>query len=614
MNHGYNKILFYFLLATLTLTCYLPAMRHGNFVMDDDDYIRNNPQIKQADGLLGIWFRPSESPQYYPAVFTMFFFENRVFGDYPRGYIIINVLLHAANACLIFLLLGKLKIPGAWLAAAVFALHPMNVESVAWIAERKNTLGLLFSLAAILFLIVPLLKEKSSRRKQVIAYLVSSLCVIAALLSKSAAVVVAPATLLLLLWLKRKINVPRINWFIIAGWFAISIADGLLITHLEYHYSGAKADFLDFTVIQRLMIAGQSWWFYPLKFFWPHPISFIYPRWPIENQDHQVLLYAFCAVALAILLWLFRRRIGYAPLLVILVYSAAIGPMLGFLSIGYFHLSFVADHFAYWALVPLCAGFAALAATAIHRWPRLRWGIGTVCALIVITLSAISWDHGYVYKSWTALFNDALKKNPESVSVWTAYGQGLLKEGRYVEGRDAFLKVVNNSAFLPEDYGAIAYACIQLGYYDQAQEYTQKFLTTRPYDAYAHHINGILLSRQGRQAEAVTAFLHAYELKPTITRSIFNAALVLVQMRQFDKAIECYKITLNINPRSAQTHNLMGRALAATGRLPDAIVHFRRACELDNNPEYQADLSRAMQIMSQQQSSSSVLPPATRPQ
>ena len=174
------------LIFFVTLLVYIPAMQ-GGFIWDDDRYVTENPTLKSVEGLTQTWLKPSANPQYYPLVFTSFWLEYRLWGPNPTGYHVFNVLLHALNALLLWLLLNQLQVPGAWFAAMFFALHPVQVESVAWVSERKNVLSGLFYFgsAVCLFRFFGIDGEAEDQTKKWFWYVLGFVLFLAALLSKT---------------------------------------------------------------------------------------------------------------------------------------------------------------------------------------------------------------------------------------------------------------------------------------------------------------------------------------------------------------------------------------------------------------------------------------------
>lgn len=264
------------LIFFLTIAVYLPTLRNG-FIWDDDAYLTKNKTITAPNGLKRIWFT-TESKHYYPLVFTTFWIEHRLWGFNPMGYHAVNIILHTLNALFLCLILKKLEIPHAWLSALIFALHPVSVESVAWITERKNVLSGLFYMLSILFYF----HFQSGRRTRY--YFFSIFCFIFALFSKTITCSL-PVVLLLLEWMRnRKISLRDLK--LLAPFFAAGLFMGSLTIWYERSFVGAgSAQWLGasgmqwhFSFLQRIIIAGKALWFYIAKIIFPYPLIFIYPK------------------------------------------------------------------------------------------------------------------------------------------------------------------------------------------------------------------------------------------------------------------------------------------------------------------------------------------------
>jgi hypothetical protein len=359
-------------LLTLVIAAYIPAIM-GGFVWDDDDYVTRNPTLSGSGGLQRIWFEIGAVPQYYPLVHTSFWLEFHLWGLWPLGYHLVNVLFHGCSAILLWRVLLRLGVRGAWLAAAVFALHPVQVESVAWITERKNILSGVFYLSALLAYVrfLGLGRGGFGPRGRWGWYWLALVLFLCALLSKTVTCSL-PAAILLLLWWKR--SRLRLNDVLsLVPFFVLGAALGLTTAWMEQHYVGAQGAEWALSWLDRCLIAGRALWFYVGKLVWPARLAFIYPRWQIDSALWQYC-YPLAAVGLVVCLWVLRRRIGKAPLVAALYFGGTLGPALGFINVYPMRFSFVADHFQYMASVGLLTLMVGLLTTGLDRLARAGGG------------------------------------------------------------------------------------------------------------------------------------------------------------------------------------------------------------------------------------------------
>ncbi|HXV84766.1 MAG TPA: hypothetical protein VEG60_33380, partial [Candidatus Binatia bacterium] len=248
-------------LVALTLLVYIPAM-HAGFIWDDDAYVLNNQTLRSFDGLRQIWFQVGATPQYYPLVFTSYWLEQRLWDLNPTGYHVVNILLHGTCAVLVWRVLKFLEVRGAWIVAAIFALHPVHVESVAWITERKNTLSGVFYLSAALMYFRYALGPNNGQGS-VKLYVLSLVFYLFALLSKTVTASL-PAALLIVLWWKRN----RVLWADVRSlipFFILGIGLGLVTVSMEKYDVGAAGDEWSLSFTERCLIAGRALWFYVAK-------------------------------------------------------------------------------------------------------------------------------------------------------------------------------------------------------------------------------------------------------------------------------------------------------------------------------------------------------------
>src|ERR1700756_3256897 len=300
-----RALIFVLVLAAVTILAYRPAW-HGGFLWDDDDYIINNELLTATDGWQLIWFSLDSPSQYFPLTYSTFRIEHALWGLKTTGYHWVNLLLHVANALLVWAVLARLRVPGSWLAAAIFALHPVQVESVAWITERKNVLMGFFFLLTVLAWVA--FVDKRTRRPWMF-YCLALMFYVLALAAKTTACTV-PAAFFLILWLQEKpITMRRVIQ--IVPFVVLGIASGLLAVWWErYHQGTNRAVFLFLSPIERILVASRAVWFYLSKIFWPSNLTFIYPRWKISALDPTAYGWVAATAALAALIYFARRFFG----------------------------------------------------------------------------------------------------------------------------------------------------------------------------------------------------------------------------------------------------------------------------------------------------------------
>ncbi|MGA2505846.1 MAG: glycosyltransferase family 39 protein, partial [Chitinispirillaceae bacterium] len=400
------------LLVATTFLAYRPAW-NGQPVWDDDAHM-TKPELRPAAGLARIWTQLGATQQYYPLVHTVFWVEHRLFGDATPGYHLLNILLHFLSALLLITILRRLGIPGkaAWLAGGIFALHPVMVESVAWITELKNTLSGVFYLAAAL----AYLKFDSERDKK--HYALALLLFLFGLLSKSV-IVTLPAALLVVFWWKR----GRIEWkrnvVPLLPFFAIGIISGVFTAWMERRYFGAEGSDFNLAFIDRCLIAGRAIWFYLYKLLWPANLIFIYPRWHIDAATVWQYLFPAAFLLTAVLFWALRSR-SRTPLAVLLYFAVTLFPALGFFNVYPFRFSFVADHFQYLACIgPIAAAAAIIVQGTGLLQARLRRTMQPlICGVLLSVLFLLSWNQSGMYSDAETLYRTTIRKNPD---CWMAY-------------------------------------------------------------------------------------------------------------------------------------------------------------------------------------------------
>jgi tetratricopeptide (TPR) repeat protein len=561
------------LVVLLVILAYWPALR-GGFIWDDDMYVTNNLLLTAPDGLSRIWFSLDSPSQYFPLTYTTFRIERALWGLNPAGYHWVNLLLHAANALLVWRLLRRLSVPGAWLAAAIFALHPIQVESVAWISELKSVLSLFFILLT-LFCWIEFIGERSRRFWYWLALVFYAL----ALFSKTTACTL-PAALLLILWLKTKpIDCRRLVQ--IVPFLAMGLGMGLLAMWWERFHQGTQGKLFTMGLLERILVASHALWFYAGKLFWPADLTFSYPRWTIDTAHPLAYGWLAAGGGLCAAIYYVRRFAGRSVETAALFYVATLSPLLGFVMLYTFRYTFVADHYQYVASIGLIALTAAGITIVFKTKPFLKL---VCCGALLLTLGVLTWRQAGMYKDLEALWRDTLAKNPDSWMAHDSLGVLLGDQGHIEEAMEHYRKAIQIN---PNHYEAlydVGNVLAAKGQFDEAIENYYKAIQIKPNDAQLWYNLGNALAAKGRLDEAIENYYIAIQINPNFSGALNNLGNALAAKGRLDEAIESYYKAIRINPNYAQPWYNLGNALAAKGRLDEAIESYYEAVRI--NPEH----------------------------
>ncbi len=565
------------LVICLTFGAYLPSLG-GEFIWNDSDYV-TAPALRSLAGLGAIWFRLGATEQYYPLLHSFFWVQHRLFGDHPFGYHIVTLLLHSGAAILFALGLRRLAVPGAWLAALLFALHPVHVESVAWITEQKNTLSLLFYLAAALVY----LDFDETRRPR--AYLAALGLFMVSLLCKTVTVTL-PAALLVLFWWKRGRLGWRRDFRPLLPWLALGAAAGLFSSWVEKHYLGAKGVDFDLPLLERGLVAGRAVWFYLGQLVWPFDLNFIYVRWTPDPAVWWQWLFPLGLLGLAGVLWLQRHR-SRALLAGFLFFIGSLFPVLGFVNLYGGLYSFVWDHWQYLAdLGPLALAGAALSG----GWERVR-PVGPFLGAVLVGLCAVlTWYHGGMFHDDVTLYRATLARNP---SAWMAhYNLGCILMRNPADVPEAVAEFETTLRLRPEHMGARGNLAGILvndpARLPEAVVQYEAVLRMDPAAAEAHYnLASALAKTPGRLPDAIAEFEAALRIKPDHEGAHYNLANALAKIPgRLPDAIAHYRAALQINPNLAEAHYNLGIALLSDpAQMPEAVAHFEAA--LRTRPDFE---------------------------
>ena len=580
------------LLAVATVLVYQQAW-HAGYIWDDDEYVTENKLLTAPDGLRRIWFSLDSPSQYFPLVYTSFRLEHALWGLHPEGYHWVNILLHTVNALLVWRLLGLLRVPGAWLAAAIFALHPVQVESVAWITERKNVLMGLFFLLALLAWIK--FVEASSRQRWKY-YGLALMFYALALFSKTTACTL-PAALLLILWLKE----TRVDWrrlVQIAPFVAIGIGMGLVTVWWERYHQGTQGELFEIGLPERFLVAGRALWFYAGKLLWPANLVFSYPRWTVSAGNPLDYAWLLATAAAAAVIYFARNHLGRGPEVAALFFVATLSPVLGFIMLYTFRYSFVADHYQYLASI----GPLALAAAGITRafdflGKRKRFLKGALSGALLVSLGLLSWRQCAMYTDSDTLWWTTISKNPNSWMAHNNIAISLARKGRVQEAIAHF----NNAFELNPGHGDAHYnlanVLLRLGRVDEALAHYEKALEINPRNALAHYNLAAALGQNGRVDEALAHYEKAVEINPRYAQAQYNLANSLLRLGRVDEAIVHYNKVLEIDPNDVAAHNNLGAAFVRVGRLDEAVAHYNKVLQLNPNSEAHYNLGNTLRQM-----------------
>ncbi|HKE12018.1 MAG TPA: O-GlcNAc transferase [Myxococcota bacterium] len=410
--------------ALLACLAYLPTLRAG-YVWDDDSYVTENDTLRSAAGLAKIWLEPSASPQYYPAVFTTFWCEYHVWQLRPAGYHAVNLVLHLLTAALVWRVLKRLGVVAAGLAAAIFALHPVSVESVAWITERKNVLSAVFCIGCVLAYLHFDPPDRPGAPRDRRSYALACVLFLFALLSKSVTASLPVALAVVYWWHQGRVSPRRL--IPLLPLLALGVSVGLYTSWLEATQVGASGGEWALSPLARGLIAGRALVFYAGKLVWPARLCFIYPRWEIDPGLVWQYTYPLAVLALLAGLFVARSRIGRAPLAALLCFTITLFPALGFLNVYPQRYSWVADHFQYLASIAPIALAAAGLGRMSSAWPvslRISAGAGVLCLLALL-----SFRQNEVYRDSETLWRNTLQCNPDCFLAHTNLGNILLRRG-----------------------------------------------------------------------------------------------------------------------------------------------------------------------------------------
>jgi Flp pilus assembly protein TadD len=591
-------------LVAVTLLAYHPALRDG-MVWDDDYQIFENRFIHAPDGLRHFWLTASAS-DYFPLNSTVHWIEWRLWGADPAGYHAVNIALHAGAALVLWQVLVRLAVPAPLAAAALFAVHPVTVASVAWISELKNVLSLF--LAALSLLAYLRFEEDGRRRWYATALATFTL----ALLAKTS-VVMLPALFLLLAWYRRsRVTIADVRRSV--PFFVLALVLGLVTVYHQHHNGIGSVDVRPEGVASRLAATGWAVWFYLWKDLLPLDLSMIYPRWQVDPHWLPAWGPLVGLVAVAVVAWRYRAGWGRPALVMLGAFVIMLAPVLGLIAMSFHRHSLVSDHLQYVALIAPIALAAGGAATALRRFAgKGTAALVTIVALVV--LSALTWQRTRVFESEWTLWADTLAKNPRAWGAHDNLGYLLYLEGKPEEAVRQHREALRLEPDAPEPHNNLGRALAALGQYDEAEtEYAEAIrlepgladphnnlalalakhgdvpgaerhyaaaLALDPDYPEAHNNFALLLASEGRDDDAEAQFRRALAAKPAYVEAHSNLGYLLVRRGRTDEGMAHMMTAVRLAPDRAELHSNLGIALAAQGKHAEAIGEYAEALRLE---------------------------------
>ncbi|HSA10069.1 MAG TPA: tetratricopeptide repeat protein [Candidatus Paceibacterota bacterium] len=610
------------LLVLAAFAVYWPALR-GQFLWDDFLGVHRNPLVTGELGVASIWFR-----RQFPLANVALWLEWLAWGEHPLGYHVVNVLLHAAGALLLWRVLARLRIPAAWLAAMIFTVHPVCVASVAWISELKNTLSLPFYLLSLLWY----LRFDSEARSAPLApavspsYWLSLLAFVLALLSKTSTVML-PVVLLGCAWWQRG-RIGRRDWLPVGPFFVLALVFGLMTIGLQAREAIGGATVQSENFWGRLAGAGMALWFYLGKALLPLNQCMIYPRWQIDAGAALSYLPLLLWCGVLAVCWGLRRTWGRHVLFGLGCFTVMLFPVLGFLDMFFLALSRVSDHLTYLPLTAVAALAAAglnWAATRIFHTPvaaEISRGsdpepgllpnnvggcassmsptgraasrahslaLGLAGGGVVLALAVTGMLRARVFVSEEALWRDTLAKNPTAWCAHANLGWMMAEQKKYDEARahlEASLAVRPENAQAHSNLGRVL--SLQ-GHFAQAEPHFQTALRIKPTDSDIRRAYASALAEQGRIAEAVEQLRETLRLRPNVDARL-QLATLLYQTRNFRDAAAEYRQVLAVQSDHLESLNNVAWILAtcSDGSVrngAEAVRFAERACRASSYTE-----------------------------
>jgi tetratricopeptide (TPR) repeat protein len=564
-------------LILFVILAYQPMWRAG-FMWDDNLIVTSNPCVVGPIGLKEIW--TTSAARFYPLVLSTFWLEHALWGLRPVPFHLVNILMHATSAVALWRVLRSLDFKGSWLGAAFWALHPVQVETVAWISEMKNTESCLFYLLTILFYIKGL---KAGPASQAAAgrwnFALSLLFAAAAMASKSSTLLMPVVLGLCTWWVKgrwRWRDMARIVPFLFMAIVAIAIT-----VQIVQRYGGDEMKWAR-SWPERVALAGDVFWFYLGKLAWPHPLMTFYPGWEIDPGQLTSYLPAATLLLVLAVLWFNHRSWSRPYLFAFAYYLISLLPVMGLFGVTGFRYSLVEDHLQYLASMgPLALAGAGLTRLTDLAISTRRWAQPAFLGALLLVFGTLTWKMTWVFQDETSLWTYNLAQNPTCWLAYNGLGAGLANQGKLDEAMKLYRTSLEIKPNYAEPHSNLGEALAQKGEWDAAIAEYREAVTLNPNLARPFIKLGEALFRTGRVDEAISQYRSALGIDPYAALAYNDLGLALAQKGELADAIPQYEKAVSLDPHFAAAHNDLGVALFRGGQVDAAIVEYQKALQID---------------------------------
>ena len=595
-----SKELFWLLLIiSLGMFIYGYSLTNG-FIWDDPQHVFNNPRVASWTGLKDIWLTPSRS-QYYPLTFSFFWLEHKLWGFHPFGYHVVNLTLHILNALLLFGLLRKTTLRLAGITALLFTIHPIQVETVAWISEQKNLFSLFFFLLA--FQAFLNFDEKGRKRD----YFKMLLFFIAAILSKSVAVCFATVPLLYV-WYKRG-SISRHDLFRVFPLFLMGLISAAITIHFESVYTGSEGALSSLNLLEKTLLSGRIFFFYIKQVLFPYQFLFFYPKWNTILSSPLNWIYPVGVFVLYTVFFKNRRQLGRGLFVLLCFYGISIFPALGFFDVFPMQISYVADHFSYLSMPALLLLACLLGRLFLKKirtflskrsWSPSPFLKKSVVLAFIVYLSLSSLSLTLNYKDEPTLWIRLISQNPtasmpfnnlavflapsdisialfeKAVEIDPRFALAHRNLGKEFRRKGLFEKAVNSylqAMAVSQEVGMQISCCYFIGeiYFSQNKLKEAAFYLEKTIPL----LKGLEYKKQKRLLVEMKIFDLPSEVSPV---NILGATYL--RSKRAPEAVGVFQYAISLDPENVESHQGLGAAYMNLGETRKALLAFQEAVRL----------------------------------